>query len=445
MTGARAARRGRTLAPAAAAVILGACSLPAPDGLEARLIARTEGLTPLVAAEGDDARAVVRTGLSLSPEVRTAAGEVAAAADAIRIQRAARFPALGLSIGGGVGDAASRAAGAELRGRQLLVDFGRTGRAVTASDMDMRIGYVTFQEAVDEAIVEILVAYDAVRANVRLLEVREDQVAAMETLQDRIAERTAIGAAPRSDLLETRIRVRAARFEARDAELALAEARDRLAVLTGQSRGGTVPAIRPESCAAPDDAGDVLVARLRLAKADLALADAEAARLPSLSVEPVARRTEGDGRMRMGLDVSVDSDLLRGGALSAAADAALAEREAAEAAVAAARRETVLRTRGRLRDIAAAEQRIALLQSQIDLLGEARGIYRDQYLELGTRRIAELLDNEEAFYDRQAQLVELRSELAADLLGCAASEDRLRSVVGVEGTTLYDLPLSGPA
>ena len=450
MTAARGARRGRSasraLGLAAALAALAACSLPPPDGLEADLIAQAAALSPLRAAEGNGPGAVARAGLLLDPEVRRRAAEADAAADAIRVARAARFPSLGLSLGGGVGTTGPGAAGAELRARQTVTDFGRTDRAVAAADVEMRIAYVAFGQAVDEALVETLSAYDAVVRAIRLVEVREAQVAALEALQDRVAERVEIGAAPRSDLLETRIGVRAARFELDDARLAEAEARDRLAELTGRTRGGEAPAPPVGDCAAPEADDAVRLARLALAGAELALADARTARRPGVFVEPVLRRREGDGGVRAGLDVAVNSDLIQGGRLSAAVDAAEDERAAAAAAVEAARRETVLEGRRRLRDIAAAERRIALLQDQIALLTEARALYRMQYLELGTRRIAELLDNEEEFHARQAELIALRGDLAVDRIDCAAREDRLRGALGLADATLYGLPLTtGPS
>lgn len=427
-----------TLAVAAVA----GCSLPKPDGTEAAIAAQAAGLPPLAPAKGSDPASAVRNGLLLDPAVRSAASKVSASADEIRVQRAAIFPSIGLSLGTGIGKAGQDTSSIDLTGRQLLADFGDTKRAVTVADLDLQIDYIAFQKAVDTSTVDVLEAYDAVRMYVLLLDVRQKQFAAMRDLQTLVAERTEIGAASSSDLLETRKRTQAAEFLVHDADLMLGEARDRLARLSGQSKGGKIPALKTGTCAPAGESDDLRIARLKLAKAEITLTRADKARLPRAYLEPVVRRSSDASGLSFGMNAGVSSDLLQGGALSARANAARNNRDSADAGISAARRDVDLDIGKLRREIAAAGRKTDMLQRQISLLEQTRALYRSQYFDLGTRQISELLDNEEEFYNRKAELIELDSELIVNKLDCATRDHSLRKVIKVDGTSLYGYPLT---
>lgn len=441
----------RTIVPARVFVIglalslVAGCSLPEPDGTELALAEQAAGLTALTPAKGKSPAAVSRNALLLSPTVREAASRIAASADEVRIQRAVIFPSLGLSVSGGFGSARDDDARVDLKGRQLILDFGRTKRAVTAADLDLQINYVSFQQEVDTAIFDVLEAYDTVRQHVLVLEVRRKQLGAMRQLQRMVSDRHAIGAAPSSDMLETRKRLQAAEFLVHDTELLLAEERDRLTRLSGQPRGGRLPALKIGNCGSEQSLDELRKARLELAKAELDLESAEKAREPRAYIEPLARHSVGTGGVKVGVNVGLDSDLLQGGALTARANAARNNRVGAEAAVSEAQRDIQLDVGKLQREIAAASRKTDLLNRQISLLIETRSLYRSQYFDLGTREISELLDNEEEFYNRKAELIELASELSANRLECAIREQSLRSAVGVEKTSLYGYPLNTSA
>jgi len=421
------------------------CSLPEPDGTEAAIAAKASSMQPLARATGNSSETAVRNGLLMNPEVREAASNVSASADEVRIQRAAIFPSLGLSLDAGVGDAGLDDSTIDLTGRQLILDFGSTKRAITSADLDLQINYIAFQQTVDTAIYEILAAYDTVRKYVFLLDIRKKQLAAMHKLQVLVSERTDLGAATSSDLLETRKRLQAAEFLVHDNELALAEARDRLSRLSGQARGGRIPDLRVDQCSAEESSDELRKRQLELAKAQIDLKSAEHSRKPRIYLEPIGRHTLGEGGLSTGLNLGVDSDLLQGGALTARANVARNNQDGAAAAVYAARRNIALDI-GRLnREIAAAGSKSMMIQRQINLLTQTRTLYRSQYFELGTREISDLLDNEEEYYGLQAELIELDSELTENQIECAIGNRSLRSAMGVNNSQLYGYPLAHDA
>lgn len=424
-------------------MLAGCVRLPGPDGFEAAIIKESQGLPVLAPATGKDVKSVARNGLLLSPAVREAASLVSASADEVRVQRAAFFPGLGLSAGGGVGSAGSGDPALELTGSQLLFDGGNTQRAVKVADFDLQINYIAFQKAVDDAMVELLKAYDNVHTQNELLTVYRKQLNALRELESLVAARAESGAVSSSDLLEARKRVQSAAFLVNDTELALAEARDRLTLLSGQSQGGRV-AISPASCNANGETDNLHMAQLELGRARIALESAEKAALtPRVSLKPVIGGELGINNIPVGVNIDLQSDLLQGGALTAQANVARNRLAAAEAKLGVAKLEEGIAEHGLVRSLAAGERKTAMLERQISLLTETRELYRSQYFDMGTRRLSELLDNEEEYYSRQSELVLLRSELATTRLDCAVRSRVLRRELGLEGHSIYGFPL-GP-
>ncbi|TGD41561.1 hypothetical protein EEB11_18090 [Pseudotabrizicola sediminis] len=426
------------------AALVGCTGLREADGTEAAIRAKAAGLPVLTAPAGGSASDAAAGGLLQSPALREAASLVAASADDVRVQRAALFPSLGLTLGGGIGDAGRGDAALDLEGRQLILDFGDTKRAVTAADIDLQINYLVFQKTVDETLVASLSAYDATHMYRDLLSVRREQLVAMRKLEILIRARTETGAATSPDLLETRKRIQAAEFLVHDTQLAEAEAQDRLLRLTGLTEGGSV-ALPEGSCQTPGGTDDMRMAHLRLAKAQLKLERAERSRLPKISLNPIVRSGIGDGGANVGLNMGVQSDILEGGALTARANAARNSHLGAQAGVEAAQLDADLESRGLQRNLAAGRQKMAMLERQITLVTETRALYRSQYFELGTRQLSELLDNEEEFYNRQAEIIELRADMVEMRLDCAARSRSLRVALGVDGRSIYGFPLAADA
>ncbi len=425
----------------AGVVGLAGCSLPKPDGTEAALLARVEKLPALERASGKSATAVARNGLLLDPAVREAASRVAASADDIRIQRAALFPSLGLTIGAGIDSAGVDAPTIALNAKQLVLDFGNTERAISEADFDMQINYLEFQKTVDETVVDALESYSDVAVQARLVEVRQAQLSSMRELQRLVARRYELGATTHLDVLETQRRVEAAAFLVEDARLALAEAQDTLVRLSGQNEGGAIPSNLTSHCGETVDVLETRIAQLRLARSVVAWERAEHARLPQVYISPSARVQAGDGAPDLGVSIGVQSDLLQGGALSANARQAATRVEGAAAGVEAAALDAQLAAIRLTRDIGAAERKAALIGRQLAIFDETRALYRKQYFELGSRQISELLDNETDYFDLRADQVELQSDLDAANLECSSRANKLREGLSLTEQALYDLPL----
>ena len=431
----------RVVAALSCALLAGCAALPEPDGTEAAIIARAETLSPLTPGDATDMKGVAHNGLVSNPSVQEAASLVSASADEVRVQRAKLFPSLSLSAGAGQGGASRGDPLVELTGGQLLYDGGNSQRVIKIADYDLQIDYIAFQQAVDDAVLDVLKAYDEARMLDELLTVYEKQFAALSELETLVEARTDNGAVARTDILEARKSVQSAAFLVSDTRLALAEARDRLVLLGGPPEGGRVT-IAPESCAAHGETDDMRLAQLKLARTEMALEKAMGDLTPRVSLEPVLRGELGTNALPVGVNLNIQSDFLQGGALTARANAARKSFGAAKARLDAVLLEERIDERRLSRSIGTNEEKSLMLKQQIQLLADTRELFRSQYFNMGTRRLSELLDNEEEYYSRQAELVQLQSELVADRLDCAVRSRELRRLLDLESHQIYGFPLS---
>ena len=434
--------QARTITAVAVCFSLTGCvALRGPEGTEAAIIEKAATMPALAPVKGAGVKTVAHNGLLINPSVRESASSISASADEVRVQRAALFPGLSLSANGGIHSSGNRNPSVELTGSQLVYDGGIAKQAVQMADFDLQINYITFQKSVDETLQELLKTYDNVQMQRELLGVYKKQLAALSELEKLVVERSISGASSIADQLDTRKRVQSAAFAVTDTELALAEAQDRLLLLSGETKGGWAN-ISSKSCKSNGETDDLRIAKLSLARAQTALKKAEQERNPRIFLKPVVGGELGVGKLPVGLNVAVQSDLLQGGALTAKANIARNILDGAEAKLAATELEDNLNDRGLLRTIATAEKKTSMLQREIALLKTTRQLYRSQYFDMGTRQLTELLDNEEEFYRRQAELIELRSTLSSAQLSCAIRSRTLRQKLGLEGYSIYGFPLS---
>lgn len=432
----------RIMAAMTACLLLGGCvGLRGPEGTEAALIEKAASMPVLTSAKGTDVKSAARNGLLISPSVRQAASQISASADEVRVQRAALFPGLTMSANGGVSSTDSKNPSVSLTGSQLLFDGGIAKQAVQLADFDLQVHYIAFQKSVDEALKELLKAYDTVQMQRELLDIYKKQLVALTELDKLVAERSTSGAVSSTDHLDTRKRVQSAAFLVHDTQLALGEAQDRLLLLSGETKGGWIN-IHSKSCKAVSETDDLRIAELSLARMQVALAKAEKERMPRVFLKPVLGGELGVGKFPVGVNVDVHSDVLQGGALTAKANLARNNVAGAEAKLETTRLEDSLNERGLVRIIAAGERKTDMLKREIELLKTTRQLYRSQYFDMGTRQLTELLDNEEEYYGRQVELVQLRSTLSSARMNCAVRSRMLRQELGLEDHSIYGFPLS---
>lgn len=439
--------RGANLWVCASVGLLLGCANEEPTGTAAQLKAaagaRSEISADLTMGATSSAGQAVRSALLRHPAVQEAASEISASADEVRVSRAALFPQLGIgaSTGSGLGGDDDEPA-LEVTGSQLITDFGATGLAIDEADMSVLRNYVAFQQAVSDATVETLGLMNDVIRYRQLVTLRAEQLDAMKALQSLVTQRRTAGATTEPDILETARRIQSAEFEVLEAKLAESEAQSAFMEITGQPFGGA--SLNPPGsarCSGGREASfEIQIARLDAAAAEVALERANRSHLPRIALESVARQPT-DGGARVGMNVNIGTSLFEGGARSARKNAAANVLKARQSGVARANQSDQLEQLRLTRELSATSQRQQMIARQIELVDSARGLYRRQYFDLGTRDLVDLLDTEEDFFNLKADRINAQYDAIDLQWQCAHRSQSLMAHLGIMNSSLYGYPL----
>lgn len=411
-----------------------------------------------------DMRAAVQAAVAWHPSVRTAQGQLLGADEGVAVARAGYYPQIKGGVGAQVNNrdvypyTSRRIYDASVSASQMLYDFGKVDSAVQQAEAGIETAQAQVQLSSDEVAREAAQAWVELRRQQALAAVARDQVKGVQALANLARERQVKGASARSDSMQAQSRVDGAR-----AQLILYEAQERrwqarLMLLAGLRAApvvgdaGGVPADLPQACPAaqaladlPGQGGALLPpAAVRkaqgqraLAQADLKAADAQL--MPTLSMDGTASRGLTSGSRPPGYPAvdtrimfNVSAPLFEGGRNQARQRAAVHALEAADAAVAYAQ----LQSRQALRD--AQDQSLGLLQrtpvidERIASIRTTRDLYREQYLQLGTRSLLDLLNAEQEYHNARFENIDSAHELQKLAVECWYQSGRLGEVFEID-------------
>jgi adhesin transport system outer membrane protein len=172
--------------------------------------------------------------------------------------------------------------------------------------------------------------------------------------------------------------------------------------------------------------------------AQAALRGADAQLLPTLSLNAGVNRGLESGARLAGqsatestLTVNFSAPLYEGGRSQARQRAAAHAVEAAEAALGYAQ----LNVRQRLEDARVQSQghaqRLPVLAARVHSTQRTRDLYREQYLQLGTRSLLDLLNAEQEFHGARFEQAESAHEVQRLAVECLYQSGRLREAFGL--------------
>lgn len=410
-----------------------------------------------------DMRAAVDRAVRWHPMVRSARSQVSQAEEGVDAARSGYFPRIRAGVNSRAGNStlsgydSRNVQRAELTLSQTVYDFGKVDSQVEQARGVQGVAQARVMLSLDEVMRNTAESWVEVRRQEAMVKVAQDLVDAVEDLSRLAREREDMGASTYSDTVQARARVDAAQVELLTAQSQVRRWRTTLMHLVGAATppevGGEPLEGLDQACVdavailAADDQGRLVPVRaassIQVAEAQLevARAGADIARkqlLPTLSVEATAGR--GLNSRSRGLDgraneasvmLNFSVPLYEGGRLSA-------DSRAAEHAVAAARsaldqahlnvdqggQDAVLEWRkyaSRLKVQAGREESMRL----------TRTLYRDQYLQLGTRSLLDLLNAEQEYYGARSDQIDNKHEMLRLGVQCLYYTGRLRQAFGV--------------
>lgn len=434
---------------------------PLAGGLFLVLAAGPAAAQALASSAAMDLADAVRTAVHTHPSVRSAEQQQLQAGEGVSAARSGYLPQVKLGIDSQNTnydntsyEGERNVHTAKLTVSQMLWDFGKTRHAVGRARAAVRAGEAQVQLSTDQVANATAQAWVEAHLQQALAQIAAEQLAAVEHLAALVDERVNKGAATRSDREQARSRVEAARSQLLAAQAEQRRAALNLMHLTSAQAPvairGELPAWLDDAVCAqapvPSEAPSVRLAEAKRDQAEADVAAARAQRLPTLSLDGSLGHALNDrsrlyGRYEntssVGLNLSMP--LYEGGGLQARERAARYQLGAAEEAAAQAR----LEMRQGLADARAQaegwQQRAPVLQARVESIHATRDLYQQQYLQLGTRSLLDLLNSEQEYQNARIEQARGEHEQAQLELQCLFYAGRLREAFGLEAAE----PLAG--
>lgn len=356
---------------------------------------------------------------------------------------------------------------AEIQVSQMLYDFGKVGSEVAQATAASGAARAQVLLTFDQVILSTAGAWVEVRRNEALVKVAQEQADVLKSLTERVKERNQEGASTSSDVAQAQARVDAAQVQLLTARSQVqlwrttlrywagTRALPRIAEPASPALEGACQAAAV-SLASDSDAQQTLQsassvqlaqAQLETAQAGLELADAQLR--PTLSLSGSAGRRLGGGDNQddgRNLDTSVmlnlSMPLYQGGRLQSGREAAGYGVAAARAALDQARLTTSQGWQSSVLQWQKFAGRAAVQAERQENMNITRALYHDQYLQLGTRSLLDLLNAEQEYYGALNDQIESEHEIIRQNAECLYYMGALRAAFGAGETVAQTVDMS---
>lgn len=382
-----------------------------------------------VNADHPDLATAIHQAIASYPDIKRAREGANAQLQQVEIARAGYFPRINGGVRSGYQSGVPGGGNTQvfdLSASQMLYDFGKVASNVEASQAGVAERQAEVGLSIEQVTLNTAQAFIDSQFYQRAISIARDQIENLEKVSALARQRFDMGASTRSDYIQTASRIEAAKVAELQYQANLARSLATLASLTGKASvtgvADSFPGRLEQSCQRAEaniqDNPEVISAQARVDRARAEVKAASAAGLPTISVEPTfTQQLNGDpgvnqDRSRYSVFLNASMPIYQGGAIQAGKAASERTLASAQAGLDTAR----LNARQELRQ---ARSQVLKLHSSLGAqslreraINETRVLYRQQYLELGTRPLLDLLNAEQEAYlsriDQQTTLNNLR-------------------------------------
>lgn len=339
-----------------------------------------------------------------------------------------------------------------LSASQMVYDFGKVSSAVEAATAGAAVSRAQLLVAVDQLIRDTSYAFIELQRYRALLGVAQDQVNGVTAISKLVRQRSDEGASTRSDQIQAEARVQAAESTMLEISAQLNKWQSSLAYLIGAEKAFGVPKDVPKwlakSCDQKIPDWSKVPALLEAeAERKEALAELDGSRaqgLPTLSLEAETGydlNNSSSDSPNFNVGFNFTGDIYQGGANKARKNAANYALRAADAARDKARFE-VQRNLAEARDqTGSLGKLLSSLSSRDGMMMETRDLYRQQYVELGTRTLLDLLNAEQELHQARFDTANTVHDLRRLRVDCLFNAGLSRAAFGLEGTVIRGVTL----
>lgn len=404
--------------------------------------------------EGMDMLSAVRQTVEGHPSVRNAVSNLQRSEEYIGVARAAYYP----QIKGGLSSELSnrdigrfenkRVQKLSVSASQMLYDFGKVRSNVDQAQAGQAVARARLLATVDQMGREAAQSFIEVQRYEALTRIADEQIRGVAAIARLAKERRALGASTLSDEVQAQSREDAARATSVQMVSQWERWRANLRNLLGQQQTPVVEGDVPLGFSGACQVGEpnwqaipsVMLALAEQREAEAALDGAAAQTLPTISLEGSASRalnvSNSDSRNDATVGLNFSMPFYQGGGLQAQKRAASHGLQAAQAANANAMRTVTQGLLDAREQALGYELRAPILAQRTQSSRQTRDLYRQQYLDLGTRTLLDLLNAEQEFHQSKVEVVNNMYDLYRLQLDCLFYTGQVRAVFGLDGSTI---------
>ena len=407
-----------------------------------------------------DINHAVKTAVAWHPTITQSVGKLMSQAQRVEMAKAKYYPQVSAGMNNGYSNTyagAGYSPSLVVSVSQMLYDFGKVSSSVRVEDAGVAQSQANVMLAIDQVAHDTAAAVVQVQGYQKLVEIAAAQTASLKQIGVLIRQRSDAGATSLSDVLQTDTRVEGAQATLTQYQAALERWKATLATYIGTA---TVPVVTDDipdgmrqACAVSTinyrAVPSVLAAWAQATQAQAQVDNATAQMRPTISLEPQVSQYLNDNyansatvnRTQYSAWVKVEMPIYQGGALTASRDAALQSLAAANAAVKAEQ----LNARQKL--TASQDEAVNLAQSiqvqarQQKLGEQTRALYQDQYLQLGTRPLLDILNVDQEIFQAQFSQAQTEAQLRSLELDCLFSTGKTRTVFALDNQRIQGVEI----
>ncbi|WP_420802262.1 TolC family outer membrane protein [Trabulsiella odontotermitis] len=394
------------------------------------------------------------------PSISEAIGKLYQQTEAVNVAKSKYYP----QVSGGIENGYTSADGSSsfspslvVSLSQMLYDFGKTASQVRAENAGVVQQQANVLVSIDTVVQETASALIDVQTWQQMVIIAHDQLEALSAIGTLARSRNDEGASSLSDVVQTEARIEGARSQLLQYQANLNSARATLMTYLGWKNLNDVSSEYPEtfnqSCdlAEPDDRliPAVLAAWAQANVAQANLDNAEAQMTPTISLEPEARHYLNDrytnhatmDKTQYTAWVKVQMPLYQGGGLNARRAAAGYALEAAQSTIQRTRlevRQKLMESRSQALSLANTIQ----VQARQEMLSErTRELYQQQYLDLGSRPLLDVLNAEQEVFQSRFTQQQTLGQLHQLHISCLYNTGRLRNRFDLENKSIQSVEI----
>lgn len=403
--------------------------------------------------------AVVRA-VSWHPTISEAVGKLYEQSEQVDVAKSKYYPQVNAGMDNGYthdGSDSGFTPSLVLSLSQMLYDFGKVASQVRAESAGVAQQQANVLVSIDTIAHDTATAMVQVQTWQQMVDTAREQLDALDAIGKLTKQRNDEGATSLSDVVQTDARIEGARAQLMQYQANLDSSRATLMSNLGWNSLGAISNEFPDSLkrscdiAEPDDrlVPAVLAAwaQANVAQANLDYANAQMT--PTISLEPEVRHYMNDNyaghgtldRTQYSAWVKVQMPLYQGGGLTARRNAAGHAVEAAQSTIQRTRvdvRQKLLESRSQVMSLLSTLQ----IQSRQESLSvRTRELYQQQYLDLGSRPLLDVLNAEQEVYQARFTQQQTVGQLHQLQLNCLYNTGRMRHAFSLDNRTIQSVEI----